>query len=157
MSSFRILVWLAKPKAKAGGGDDMGRETAVARITGEHRLSPRFSRLPRQYAQIPQMAPSHGTPTRSSMANPLAPGPSALTCPTISWPGTIGSTGLGRSPSTTSGRCGKRHKPSPSPRSRPAQASVQAARIGQAPYATARAPWPAWSASFILPIAGLTL
>jgi hypothetical protein len=37
-SYFRILACLAKPKAKARVSDDMGRETAIPRITGERRV-----------------------------------------------------------------------------------------------------------------------
>src|SRR5262245_62576301 len=81
------MTWVAKPPSRVYPVN-----------TG---LSHRFSRSPRQYAQTPHVAPSHATPTRSSMANPPTPGPSALTRPTISWPGTIGSTGFDSSPSTT--------------------------------------------------------
>src|SRR5215467_4236873 len=50
---------------------------------------------------MPQVCPSHGTPTRSPTAKPATSAPIAATRPTISWPGTIGSFGSGNSPSTT--------------------------------------------------------
>ena len=52
-------------------------------------LSQRFSLPVRQYAQTPQVQPSHGTPTRSPIAKPVTPGPLPRTRPTTSCPGTI--------------------------------------------------------------------
>ena len=62
-------------------------------------LSHRFSRPLRQYRHVPQVEPSHGTPTLSPMANLEVFAPAATTVPTISCPMMTGSAGAGRSPS----------------------------------------------------------
>src|SRR6185312_7093895 len=59
----------------------------------------RFSAPRRQNRQEPSVPPSHGTPTRSPVRNRVAPGPSASTTPTTSWPGVTSGRVGGRSPS----------------------------------------------------------
>src|SRR5262249_46511862 len=54
-----------------------------------------------QYGQLPQVAPSQGTPTRSPTAKRSARSPRSATVPMISWPGTSGNFGAVSSPSTT--------------------------------------------------------
>ena len=49
---------------------------------------------------MPQVQPSHGTPTRSPIVKRSASGPASTTVPTISWPGTSGNFGSASSPST---------------------------------------------------------
>src|SRR3984957_8786348 len=94
---------------------------------------------------MPQVAPSHGTPTRAPKAKPPTPAPVAATRPTISWPGTIGQRMSGSSLSTTCRSV--RHTPQAaiSIKISPARAPATAAHAAPAAHSAAPAPWPASS------------
>jgi len=74
--------------------------TAVPCVAVNCAESQRFSLPDLQYSQLPQVHANHGMPTRSPALNRWALAPAAATRPTIWWPGTSGSFGSGRSPST---------------------------------------------------------